>query len=77
MQQFHVTPDPAKMVAYKLTIDDLLQAIERNNANTGAGYIERGGEQNLIRIPGQVVTRLVCGTSWWQCVTGCPCGLAT
>lgn len=54
VQQFHVTPDPAKMVAYKLTIDDLLQAIERNNANTGAGYIERGGEQNLIRIPGQV-----------------------
>ena len=54
VQQFHVTPDPAKLVAFNLTIDDLLQAIERNNANTGAGYIERGGEQNLIRIPGQV-----------------------
>ena len=54
VQQFHVTPDPAKLVAFNLTIDDVLQAIERNNANTGAGYIERGGEQNLIRIPGQV-----------------------
>lgn len=54
VQQFHVSPDLAKLVAYKLTIDDLLRAIERNNANRGAGYIERGGEQNLIRIPGQV-----------------------
>ena len=54
VQQFHVTPDPAKLVAFNLTIEDVLQAIERNNANTGAGYIERGGEQNLIRIPGQV-----------------------
>jgi cobalt-zinc-cadmium resistance protein CzcA len=54
VQQFHVTPDPAKLIAFDLTIDDLLTAIERNNASTGAGYIERGGEQNLIRIPGQI-----------------------
>ena len=26
----------------------------RNNANVGAGYIERNGEQYLIRVPGQV-----------------------
>lgn len=54
VQQFHITPDPAKLVAFNLTLDDLIRAIERNNANAGAGYIERGGEQNLIRIPGQV-----------------------
>lgn len=54
VKQFHVTPDPAKLVAFNLTLEEVLQAIERNNANTGAGYIERGGEQNLIRIPGQV-----------------------
>ncbi|GAB1406295.1 CusA/CzcA family heavy metal efflux RND transporter [Thermomonas brevis] len=54
VQQYHVTPDPAKLIAYNLTLNDLLRAIERNNASTGAGYIERGGEQNLIRIPGQV-----------------------
>ncbi|MGE3103620.1 MAG: efflux RND transporter permease subunit [Lysobacterales bacterium] len=54
VKQFHVTPDPAKLVAFNLTLDHILQAIRRNNANTGAGYIERGGEQNLIRIPGQV-----------------------
>jgi cobalt-zinc-cadmium resistance protein CzcA len=54
VQQFHITPDPAKLIAFDLTIDDLLTAVERNNASTGAGYIERGGEQNLIRIPGQI-----------------------
>jgi cobalt-zinc-cadmium resistance protein CzcA len=32
-------------------------ALERNNANVGAGYIERRGEQYLIRAPGQVVHR--------------------
>lgn len=54
VMQFHITPDPAKLIAYNLTIDDLLRAVERNNVSTGAGYIERGGEQNLIRIPGQI-----------------------
>ncbi|HBK47417.1 MAG TPA: CusA/CzcA family heavy metal efflux RND transporter [Xanthomonadaceae bacterium] len=54
VRQFHITPDPAKLTAFDLAIEDLLSAVERNNASTGAGYIERGGEQNLIRIPGQV-----------------------
>jgi cobalt-zinc-cadmium resistance protein CzcA len=29
-------------------------ALENNNANIGAGYIEKSGEQYLIRVPGQV-----------------------
>jgi cobalt-zinc-cadmium resistance protein CzcA len=31
-----------------------MDALARNNANVGAGYIERHGEQYLIRVPGQV-----------------------
>lgn len=53
-KQFHITPDPAKLVRYKLGLTDLVEALQRNNANVGAGYIERNGEQNLIRVPGQV-----------------------
>lgn len=53
-RQFHITPDPSKLIAYDLTLGDVFKAIERNNANVGAGYIERSGEQQLIRIPGQV-----------------------
>ena len=53
-RQLHITPNPVKLLAYELTMGDLLDAVARNNANVGAGYIERFGEQYLIRIPGQV-----------------------
>jgi heavy metal efflux system protein len=53
-KQYHVTPDPGKLLAYQLTLNDLAEALERNNANIGAGYIERAGEQYLIRMPGQL-----------------------
>jgi cobalt-zinc-cadmium resistance protein CzcA len=53
-KQFHITPDPARLLAYGLSFDDVVRALERNNANIGAGYVERNGEQYLIRSPGQV-----------------------
>ncbi|MBI2214813.1 MAG: CusA/CzcA family heavy metal efflux RND transporter [Acidobacteria bacterium] len=55
-KQFHVTPRPDKLMAYGLTFRNILEALGANNANAGAGYIERGGEQYLIRAPGQVST---------------------
>jgi len=54
VKQFHVTPHPDRLVAHGLTLRDLMEAIARNNTNVGAGYIERAGEQYLIRVPGQV-----------------------
>jgi cobalt-zinc-cadmium resistance protein CzcA len=53
-KQFHVTPDPAKLLAYGLSFEDIVKALEANNANVGAGYIEKNGEQYLIRSPGQL-----------------------
>ncbi|MGE4349334.1 MAG: efflux RND transporter permease subunit [Candidatus Berkiella sp.] len=53
-KQFHVMPYPQKLLAYDLTLNDLIQALEKNNANIGAGYIEKNGEQYLIRVPGQI-----------------------
>ncbi|MDF5828700.1 CusA/CzcA family heavy metal efflux RND transporter [Pseudomonas aeruginosa] len=53
-KQFLIAPDPKKLAAYKLTLGDLQNAVLRNNENVGAGYIERRGEQLLIRAPGQV-----------------------
>jgi len=53
-QQYHVMPYPEQLLAYDLTIADLIQALERNNDNVGAGYIEKYGEQYLVRVPGQV-----------------------
>ncbi|MGH8567532.1 MAG: efflux RND transporter permease subunit, partial [Gammaproteobacteria bacterium] len=54
VKQYQVTPDPAKLIAYGLSFHDVLEALARNNANVGAGYIEHRGEQYLIRAPGQV-----------------------
>lgn len=53
-KEFQVAPWPDRLVAYGLSMAELVAAIERNNANVGAGYIEKRGEQYLIRAPGQV-----------------------
>ncbi len=54
IKQFHVAPYPEKLISLGLTLQDVVAALERNNLNVGAGYIERSGEQNLVRVPGQV-----------------------
>ncbi|MSU53936.1 MAG: CusA/CzcA family heavy metal efflux RND transporter [Opitutaceae bacterium] len=54
VKQFHVTPHPDRLLAYGLTFRDIMDTLARNNSNVGAGYIERAGEQYLIRVPGQV-----------------------
>jgi cobalt-zinc-cadmium resistance protein CzcA len=53
-RQFHVLPDPGRLMAYSLGLRDVMTALAANNANVGAGYIERNGEQYLVRTPGQV-----------------------
>ena len=53
-RQIHITPDPAKLVALGLTLHDVVTAVAANNENVGAGYIERNGQQFLVRVPGQV-----------------------
>ncbi len=53
-RQIHITPDPAKLVALGFTLHDVVTAIAANNQNVGAGYIERNGQQFLVRVPGQV-----------------------
>ncbi|GAB4190922.1 MAG: CusA/CzcA family heavy metal efflux RND transporter [Wenzhouxiangellaceae bacterium] len=53
-QQYHVMPQVDHLAAHDLVLADVINALERNNANVGASYIERSGEQYLVRIPGQV-----------------------
>src|SRR3546814_9861014 len=43
-----------RSLAYGLSFEDIVKALEANNANVGAGYIEKNGEQYLIRSPGQL-----------------------
>ncbi|MBI3650267.1 MAG: efflux RND transporter permease subunit [Acidobacteria bacterium] len=48
-KQYQVRLDPAKLQAYALTIRQVLEAVERNNANVGGAYIEHASEQYLLR----------------------------
>ncbi|RBA23550.1 CusA/CzcA family heavy metal efflux RND transporter [Herminiimonas fonticola] len=53
-KEYQVAPNPERLASYGLTLQDIVTALERNNGNVGAGYIEKRGEQLLVRAPGQV-----------------------
>ncbi|GGY26904.1 efflux RND transporter permease subunit [Pseudoduganella albidiflava] len=55
-KEFQVAPDMDRLAAHGLSLAQLMTALERNNGNAGAGYIERGGEQFVVRTPGQLRT---------------------
>ncbi len=54
VRQYQVQIDPARLLAYKLTIDELVNSIESNNRNAGGWYLDRGAEQLVIRGVGWV-----------------------
>ena len=56
VKQYQVQPDPAKLVGYGLSISQIVNAIEANNASRGANYIERFGEGYVVRTSGRVET---------------------
>jgi cobalt-zinc-cadmium resistance protein CzcA len=53
-RQYEVSPDQARLLAYGLTLHDVLLALERNNSTTGAGWIDHKGEQYLVSTSGRV-----------------------
>ncbi len=70
-KQYHITPTPSKMLEFSLSFNDINMALNNNNSNRGAGYIEQHGQQLMVRSPGQltsvndieqVVVKLVDGT---------------
>lgn len=54
VKQYHVLPEPARLLAYGLGFADVTQALQAANGSRGAGYIERNGEQLLVRVPGEL-----------------------
>jgi cobalt-zinc-cadmium resistance protein CzcA len=53
-KEYQVAPNPQRLASYGLTLQDVVTALDRNNSNASAGYIEKRGEQLLVRAPGQV-----------------------
>ena len=67
VKQYHVQPDPMQLVAYGLTFQEVIEALERNNVSTGAGYIEHKGEAYIVRADGRIaneeqIASIVVGT---------------
>ena len=61
VKQYHVQPDPAKLVALELGFTDIVAALERNNLSIGAGYIERSGEAYVVRADGRIADKAQVG----------------
>jgi cobalt-zinc-cadmium resistance protein CzcA len=53
-KQYHVRPDPMKLISYGISFRDVMEALATNNMNVGGGYIEHAGEQYTIRSTGQI-----------------------
>lgn len=49
VRQYQVNLNPSRLLAYSLTQDDVMSALERNNTNVGGWYMNRGQEQLVIR----------------------------
>lgn len=56
VKQFHVQPDPAKLISLGLSFGDVARAIEANNVSRGASVIERNGEGVAVRTGGRLET---------------------
>lgn len=49
VKQYQVMVSPAQLLKYGLTANDIVTAVERNNANAAGGIIVRGWEQFYLR----------------------------
>ncbi|WP_342379837.1 CusA/CzcA family heavy metal efflux RND transporter [Myxococcus stipitatus] len=56
LKTYEVQVDPTRLTAYGLSLGQVFEALEQNNANAGGAYIARGPEQVLIRGEGLVET---------------------
>jgi cobalt-zinc-cadmium resistance protein CzcA len=53
-KEYLVIPDVQRMAAMRLTLQDLTNALERNNTSAGAGVVNRNGEGLAVRVDGRV-----------------------
>lgn len=55
-KQFHVVTTPDRLIRYKLTIEDVINAIQKNNLNTGGNLLLQGEQGFPIRSLGAIRT---------------------
>ncbi len=55
-KQYHVEVDPARLIKYSLTLQQVSDALRKNNLNVGGGNLERGGEIHILQGVGIVTS---------------------
>lgn len=56
LKQFHIITSPEKLRKYNLTLQNVMDAVDANNQNTGGNIIERGGQGFAVRGLGAIKT---------------------
>lgn len=56
VKQYHVQPDPEKLVSLGLSFAQVIEVLDKNNASIGAGYVEKNGEAYVVRSDGRIET---------------------
>ncbi|MDP3980901.1 MAG: efflux RND transporter permease subunit, partial [Chlamydiota bacterium] len=54
VKQYHVLVEPAKLLKYGIALGDVIEAIEKNNANAGGNFLVQGWEQAYVRSVGLI-----------------------
>lgn len=54
VKQFHIVVKPEALLRYEITMDTLIEKIKANNQNVGAQFIEKNGEQYIVRSIGLI-----------------------
>lgn len=54
LKQYEISINPYQLNAYRITINDILTALENNNQNTGSAYIEKNSTAYFIRSEGMI-----------------------
>jgi len=54
VRQYHVLVRPDALLRYDLSLRQVVEALERNNANAAGGFIVKGWEQTYVRGVGQL-----------------------
>ncbi|MDX2435805.1 MAG: CusA/CzcA family heavy metal efflux RND transporter [Acidobacteriota bacterium] len=54
VRQFHVVADPMALRQFELALEELAAAVAANNGVAGGAFVERGGEQFVVRGDGWV-----------------------
>ncbi|MDR1960509.1 MAG: CusA/CzcA family heavy metal efflux RND transporter [Planctomycetaceae bacterium] len=49
VRQYQILPDPEKLVKYALTLDQVVDAVEKNNLNSGGGNLRQSGGTLLVQ----------------------------